>query len=262
MSQYEVIAAGRAERSAWTMTHSLQPKFYVTMIGEADATSLSEIRVRSKAAIGEAPSYTAFVIKAGAVTLKRNPVANRAILGPPFFKKLCEFKSTDISVAVEKNLPAQPGAPYAPTVANTLGKSAMEITKELREFAACDESNDARFRLYMRILKYVPRPLNVWIVNFPFLSAALWLKHRGCAAWVNAPSKAGADLVFSTWPWPVTFSFGVVKERPAVINGQVQARIIMPITMTFDRRIMGGGPGSRIFVQFKELLETADSQII
>ena len=40
--------------------------------------------------------------------MKHNPQANRAILGPPLFERLYEFRNIDIGVAVEKSLPAGP----------------------------------------------------------------------------------------------------------------------------------------------------------
>ena len=82
----------------------------------------------------------------------------------------------------------------------------------------------------------------------------LWVAFRGCAAWVNAPSKAGADFVATTWPWPLTFSFGIVKARPFVIDNQVVVKETIPLVLVFDRRIMGGGPASRLFAEFQKLL--------
>jgi hypothetical protein len=133
-----------------------------------------------------------------------------------------------------------------------------QITQELQELATCDETNNDRYKLFMRILNRVPRPFSLWLINAAYWFPELWAEHRGCACWVNAPSKAGADLVMTTWPWPITFSFGVVRKRPVVINDKVEARLTMPLVMVFDRRIMGGGPAGRIFAQFKEILAKAD----
>lgn len=110
----------------------------------------------------------------------------------------------------------------------------------------------------MAVLKYVPRPLSNLLINLPYYFPSLWVQYRGCAAWVNAPSKAGADLVLTTWPWPITFSFGVVKKRPFVVNDSVEAIATIPLLLVFDRRIMGGGPASRIFAEFQSLLGQAE----
>jgi hypothetical protein len=96
---------------------------------------------------------------------KKNPEANRAILGPPFFKGLYQFRSVDISVAVEKSLPYLPGQAFATPIEKTLEKSLVEITEELRQLASCDESNNLRYRMFMRVLPtYAPDAgkLNEW----------------------------------------------------------------------------------------------------
>jgi pyruvate/2-oxoglutarate dehydrogenase complex dihydrolipoamide acyltransferase (E2) component len=253
----EHVPVTRAERTSWAMNDVLTPGYMVTMVSEVDATAMEALRQRARGEGELAPSYTALVIKAAALTMRRNPHANRAILGPPFFRRLVQFRNADIGVAVEKSLPALPGQAFAAPIRDAADRPLAEITAELQELAACDEHSDARYRLFMRILKRVPRPLSLWLINAPYWSPKLWSEHRGCACWVNAPSRAGADLVMTTWPWPITFSFGVVRRRAIAVGEELQARTTMPLVMVFDRRIMGGGPAGRVFADFKTILETA-----
>ena len=249
------IVTSRAEITSWALNDILVPAYMVSMVSEIDATSLEQLRAEAKTLGRTAPSFTALVVKAAALTMKNNPEANRAILGPPFHKRLYQFQNTDISVAVEKDLPQLPGQAFAATIENTINKSLVQITEELQGLVKCTESNNDRYKLFMKILKYIPKPMSLWLINSPYWFPSLWVQHRGCACWVNAPSKSGADLVFTTWPWPITFSFGVVKKRPFVVDDKVEVRLTMPLLMVFDRRIMGGGPAGRIFAQFKENLE-------
>jgi pyruvate/2-oxoglutarate dehydrogenase complex dihydrolipoamide acyltransferase (E2) component len=245
----------RAEKTCWMMNDAMDPAHMVTMVAEADASAMTLLRERAKAVGERPPSFTALVIKAAAMTMQRHPQANRVILGFPCFKRLYQFHNQDISVAVEKDLPALPGQAFAAPIKNALNKSLADITRELRDLATCDEQTNQSYRLFMRILKYVPRPLSVWLINRPYRSPSLWQRHRGCACWVNAPSRSGADLVMTTWPWPITFSFGLVRKRPFVVGDRLEIRSTMPVVMVFDRRIMGGGPAGRIFADFKEILE-------
>lgn len=257
MAVYKKIPTGFAEATSWAMANGLQPAHMVAMTTMADATAISGLRERAKAQGHIAPSYTALAVKAAAIVMQNNPWANRAILGPPFFRKLYQFSEIDISVAVEKDLPGLPGQPYAATIRRTAHKSLSEITNELRAFATADVKTDSRLRLFMRILRYVPPPFSTWMIQAPYLGPRLWSMHRGCACWVNAPSKAGADLVIATWPWPISFSFGLVKERPWVCDGKVETRLTIPLLMSFDRRIQGGGPASRLFAEFTQIIEQA-----
>lgn len=256
-SDPQVVPVGRAEKTSWAMNNSLTPAYMVTMVGEIDASALIALRAKLAANGGKAPSFTALVMKAAALTMKLHPEANRAILGPMFFRRLIQFSNIDISVAVEKSLPNLPGQAFATNIANTLDKSLGDISKELADLATCTEETNTVFRSFMRMMKYVPRPFNLWLINAPLWIPSLWKKYRGCACWVNAPSKAGADLVMTTWPWPITFSFGIVKKRPFVVGDKLEVRETMPVVMVFDRRIMGGGPAGRIFADFNHILENA-----
>lgn len=244
------------------MNDVMRPAYMVTMITDLDATQIAAIRDRYKQAGLNAPSYTAIVIKTAALMMRRNPQANRAILGLPLFKKLYEFENIDISVAVEKSLPFLPGQALAETITSTLDKSLFTISEELKKFVSDTTDTNERWRTFSQILRFVPRPVSNLLINLPYQFPSLWVKHRGCACWVNAPAKAGADLVFTTWPWPITFSFGKVKMRPVVVGDEVVARLTMPLVMVFDRRIMGGGPASRIFAQAVEVLQEPTKHLL
>lgn len=251
----------RAETTAWAMNHQLVPANMVTMSSEIDATAIKKLRGMYMAKGLLPPTMTAIIVKAAALTMAAYPEANRAILGWPGFRKLYQFKNTNISVAVEKSLPYLPGLAFATPLENSFGKSLAALSQELRDLATCNETNNPRFKVYMRMLRWLPTPLSLFLINLPIRVPSLWVQHRGCAAWVNAPSKAGVDSVTTTWPWPISFSFGFVKLRPRVVENKVEARLTMPLIMAFDRRIMGGGPAGRIFAHFKNVLEKADETL-
>ncbi len=251
---HQCLPAGWAERTAWSLNGILVPANMVTMFGEIDASGIERIRSRFREEGNRPPSYTAFVVKAAGLTMKQHPEANRAILGPPFWRRLVQFDSADIAVAIEKHLPYLPGNAFISPLRSADMCSLDELSETLRTLPNVDEKNSEEYRAYMRVLRYVPRPISTWLVHAPHWFPSLWVRYRGCACWVNAPSKAGVDALTTTWPWPITYTFGVVKERPFVVDGAVIARRTMPVGMVFDRRIMGGGPASRLFANFMDIL--------
>ena len=262
MTNPKSMPISRAERTSWAMNDVMRPAYMVTMVSDVDATAIATLRDRYKQTGLTVPSYTAIVIKMAALMMKRFPQANRAVLGLPLLKKLYEFENVDISVAVEKSLPFLPGQALAETIQSTLDKSLIEISDELKKFASDTVDTNERWRMFFRILRYVPRPLSNILINLPYQFPSMWKRHRGCACWVNAPSKAGADLVFTTWPWPITFSFGKVKRRPIVSGDEVVARLTMPLVMVFDRRVMGGGPASRLFAHAVEVMQEPAKHVL
>ncbi len=180
------------------------------------------------------------------------------ILGLPFFKKVYQFTNTDISVAAEKSLPALPGQAYACPIKDPLKMSLEEISQALEDLSKSTEENHAGLRTFMRIIRRLPPPLGAYLLEIVYLHTKLWAEYRGSAAWVNIPSRISADLVSTTWPWPLNFSVGVVKKRPFVVGNEVRAIQTMPAVMIFDRRIMGGRIADQVFQSFLEILESAD----
>lgn len=258
MENHKTIIPSLADTNSWSMAHILEPKFMVNMTVLASAAKLESLRELQRSKGLPVPSYTALIMKAVVGALKKHPEANRAILGMPFFRRIVQFNNYDINVAVEKNLKNIPGQAYAPTVRNVDKKSIIQITEELKFYAHSDEKNDKHLSLFLRILKYIPWPFANAILNMPYRFPHLWIRHKGCACWVNAPSKSGADLVFTYWPWPITFSFGIVKKRPFIVEDKVVSETTIPLLMVFDRRLMGGGPAGRFFAEFKRIIEEAD----
>lgn len=78
---------------------------------------------------------------------------------------------------------------------------------------------------------------------------------------ISSPAKYGVDMLIANWPWPIGFSFGLVKERPFVVEGKIEVRSTMTLTMSFDRRIMGGAPAARFIRAVADSLENASTML-
>ena len=78
---------------------------------------------------------------------------------------------------------------------------------------------------------------------------------------ISSPAKYGVDIMVGAWPWPLGFSFGLVKERAMALKGEVVVRPTMALTMSFDRRLMGGAPAARFFRSVCDLLEDAEQTL-
>jgi hypothetical protein len=76
---------------------------------------------------------------------------------------------------------------------------------------------------------------------------------------ISSPAKYGVDIMVGAWPWPLGFSFGFVRRRPVAVGDRVEVRPTMFVTMSFDRRIMGGAPAARFFNSVCEELTRGSS---
>lgn len=233
----------------------------VGMLSELDMSSANRLRAREEVLDGVKSSYTALVARAIALALREHPHANRIASEWPFFKRIVQLASVHVSVAVERDKPGIEQAVFVGTIRDADSKDLAAITGDLRALAQATPENCPRWALMKRIVEKLPCWLARTVLSLPRWSARLWVEHRGGAAMISSPAKYGVDVMIGTWPWPLGFSFGLVKDRPVVVEGRVVVRPTMALTMSFDRRLMGGAPAARFFRTVCDCLEKAESRL-
>ncbi|HAR44331.1 MAG TPA: dehydrogenase [Bdellovibrionales bacterium] len=256
--KFTVQWPSRMTRAFWTLNNEMNPANKATFVREIDAVPMDSLRAAIMEKHGIKPSYTALVVKAATIALQEFPYANRAIIGPPLFKRLIQFTTTDITVAIERDVPNAESIVLADTIPHTSMMNLKEITLALQRFSQATTENNQRWRLFSSLLTKIPVFLSRWIIGMPRFSANMWAQHRGGACFVNSPAKYGIDLIVADMIWPVTLVFGWVRERPFVCNSELVVRRTMPLSLIFDRRIMAGAPAAKFFNRLAELLEKAE----
>lgn len=230
----------------------------VAMLSEIDMSSVERLRVENARLDSVKPSYTAFVAKAVSLALREQPHANRIAIEFPFWKRIVQLNDVHMTVAVERDQPGLEQAVYAGTIRHTDKLDLTAITKELQALAQATPETSERWRKLKWIVENLPCWLARWVLSIPRLSPSLWIEHRGGAVMISSPAKYGVDIMVGAWPWPLGFSFGLVKQRPLAVNGEVTVRQTMMLTMSFDRRLMGGAPAARFFRTVCDHLENAE----
>ena len=233
----------------------------VAMLSEIDMSQCIRLRNTIGAGAGQKPSYTACVAKAVALTLKTHPYANRTTLELPFFKRIVQLDEINITVAVERDSPGIEQATYAGTIPRTDKWSLVALTEEMRRLANVEGEHGERWELFRKVVTKFPAPVARFILRFPRFWPGLWIQHRGGAVMISSPAKYGVDMLVGNWPWPIGFSFGLVKDRPIAIDGVVVVRPTMMLIMSFDRRLMAGAPAARFFNAVARCLHEAEASL-
>ncbi|MCM2281250.1 MAG: 2-oxo acid dehydrogenase subunit E2 [Bdellovibrionaceae bacterium] len=241
-----------AARNFWSLNDQMKSEYNVTFVREIDATYLEHHRLEMLRNSAFKPSYTALIVEAAARILREYPLANRRIFKFGPFSKMIQFKETDVTVAVEKDLPDAEAVVLAHTIRRCGDLSSSEITADLK--SALQGESD-RWTQFQRVLNFLPPFIGRWVLNIASWLPSQWVAQRGGACFVNSPAKYGVDLVVADMLWPLTFSFGEVKKRPFVVGDKVEARLTVSLVMIFDRRVMQGAIAARIFNRFCKLVE-------
>jgi hypothetical protein len=243
--------------TACQLVNEIVPRNYLHFLAELDASGMDRFRQNAKHSDAQVPTYTAFVIKAVALALREHPHLNCMIQERPLSTKLVSLPDVTATVAVER-MAGGVDMVFAPMIKNPDDRDLSDLTKELRWFAAAAVNDVPEFKQFVSLVKlarWLPTLVGR-IFRLPSLSAKLWRKYRGGSFAVTSPAKyGGCDQVLPPWPWPLTFSFGAVKERPFVVNGKLDVRKTMRLTITVDRRLANGAPLARFAERVKELLE-------
>ena len=256
MNEFTPLARNRYFEVIGGMNSDNHSDNKVAMLSEIDMSSAVRIRTSWQRSEPK-PSYTAFVTKAVSLALRDHPYANRIPLEWPFFKRIVQLNTIHMTVAVERDYPGAEQAVYAATIRNTDQLDLAAITQELQMISQGTEETSERWRTVQWIVKRLPTPLARTVLRIPLFFPSLWVEHRGGATMISSPAKYGVDTMVGAWPWPLGFSFGLVKERAIVVDGRIEARPTMALTMSFDRRLMGGAPAARFFKSVCNYLEQA-----
>ena len=257
-AKWTSITTDRTVQAIWSINYQTNAECYAHMIREIDASAIDRLRSNIHAAGYTKPSYTAVITKAAAIMLEKHPILNRAILGPPLFRRVVQLATSDIAVAADTSEPGQENTSHPILLRNVAQRSCADLTEELQQYGKEKLHNNPEWQTFKKITSRLPLFVSKLLLRAPWYFPDVWIKTRGSACWVNSPAKEGVDLVFTTWPWFGTFSFGLVTERPIVLDGVLAVRRTIPLLFVFDVRIISGAPGARIFHEYAQLLLHAD----
>jgi pyruvate dehydrogenase E2 component (dihydrolipoamide acetyltransferase) len=171
-------------------------------------------------AYGTRLTYTDLIVKAVARALREHPMMNATLQGDQIL--IHTDINVGVAVAVEDGL-------LVPVLKNADRKPLGEISRELRELA--DRA---------RAGKSTPEDLpggTFTVTNLGAYDVEMFNP-------VLVPGQTGI------------LGVGRIAEKPAIREGQVVARHLMNLCLTFDHRVLDGAPAARFLQRVKQLLES------
>jgi pyruvate/2-oxoglutarate dehydrogenase complex dihydrolipoamide acyltransferase (E2) component len=221
---------------------------------EVDVT-LPRQRIREhQARTGECLSFTAFLTACvgQAVDADKQIHAMRNWKGD-----LVIFDDVDISVLIEREKDGLK-YPLAHIVRAANRKTLLDIHNEIREVQARPVSD--REASALETIVSMPRPIRrlaLWVVSKSpqlrketlgtvTLSAVGMFGNK--AGWAMAPAFHTLALIV-----------GGIAEKPGVVNGRIEAREVLALTVDFDHEVIDGAPAARFAKRLVDLIESGYS---
>lgn len=196
------------------LTRAFHTTVPVTHMDEADVTELAEMRKKRKKIAedkGYPLTYLPFIAKAVVIALKEHPYVNSSLDDDSGEVVIKQYYNIGFAVDTTDGL-------IVPVVKGCDQKSILDIAKDLYSKA---EQTRAR-EIPMEDLK------------------------GGTFTITNIGTLGGDHATpIINWPECAILALGAIKDRPVVVDGKIVIRKILPMSLTFDHRIIDGAVAAR-----------------
>jgi len=218
---------------------------------EVDVTKPRHSIREHKARTGETLSFTAFIATCLAQAVDENKMTHAY---RDWRNRLILFDEVDVNTMIEREADgAKMGTPYIIRAANK--KSFREIHQEIRtaQATAVEQAEFEAMRWYLLLPGFI-RGFLWWVLG---KSPHLWKRYGGTVG-ITAVGMFGKGVA---WGIPIscntlTLALGGIVEKPGVVNGQIEIREYLCLTISFDHDIIDGAPAARFTQRLKALIES------
>ncbi|MBI2658384.1 2-oxo acid dehydrogenase subunit E2 [Candidatus Woesearchaeota archaeon] len=207
------------------MSESIFTAAQLTNMHEFDVTELAALREKEKAEYekdGIKLTFLPYIVKAAAMCLKEHPYLNASLEGEEIVLK--KYYNIGVAVDTEEGL-------FVPVVKGADAKDVKTIAKDVEKLAS-----DARSRK----------------VNLMDL--------KGGTFSISNLGSVGVQFFTPIINYPESAILGVgrIMEKPVAKNGKVEIRKMLPLSLTYDHRIVDGAQAARFMMDMIVRLELCE----
>jgi pyruvate/2-oxoglutarate dehydrogenase complex dihydrolipoamide acyltransferase (E2) component len=217
---------------------------------EVDVTEARRLMRQHRAATGERLSFTAFVVHCLGTALAEHPHAHAY---RNWRNQLVLFDEVHINTMIEVVKDGRK-VPMPYIFRAVVRKTYWELHDELRAAQARPAgTQESRF---MDWFLRVPAPLRrlfYWAV----MRVPQWFRTYSSSVMVTAVGMFGRRGFWAiTMPnFTLTVAVGGITEKPGVVEGRIEVREYLHLTVSIDHDIVDGAPAARFGRTFVDLLE-------
>jgi pyruvate dehydrogenase E2 component (dihydrolipoamide acetyltransferase) len=216
ISSMRKVIAERMATSLYTAPH-------VTLNTEVEMSKVKEMRVALLPVIekqtGYRLSYTEIIIKACAIALKKHKNINVSLID----NQIINYQNVHIGLAV-----AVKDGLIVPVIKDAAGKGIAEITCNAKELSMLAHENKLK-------------PTQMQGSTFTISNLGMYAIDAFTPI-INQPESA-------------ILGVGRIHEKPVAINGNLEIRPMMTLSLSFDHRVLDGAPAAEFLTEIKSILE-------
>jgi pyruvate/2-oxoglutarate dehydrogenase complex dihydrolipoamide acyltransferase (E2) component len=246
-------------RRAWLNTLDLSgPTHWMIGLLEVDVTVARKRIIEYEGQKGEKLSFTGFLVCCLARAVQENKEVQSYLRGR---RQLVLFENVNVGVMIEHDAEGKRSL-MGHIVRAANQKSYLEIHREIRHAQSAPVPQSRGMAGWFRKLMLLPWPLSRLVKvgmgiatrRDPTLRVAT--SGTVVVTSVGMFGKGHSGWGLATMPVSLSLVVGSMAWKPAVIEGRVEPREILNLTVMFDHEVVDGAPAARFVRRLLELLES------
>jgi pyruvate/2-oxoglutarate dehydrogenase complex dihydrolipoamide acyltransferase (E2) component len=246
-------------RRAWVNAMDLSgPTHWMYGLLEVDVTVPRQFITEHKARTGERLSFTGFLVSCLARAVDENKEVQAYLKGR---KQLVLFDDVNVGLMVEHKQ-GETRALMGHIIKAANRKTYRQIHEEIRSAQSTPVPRSRGMPAWFRSAMLMPWPLSKLVkalmgvvtrrdptirvaASGTVVVTAVGMFGKGHSGWGIATTPVSLSLVVGSMAW-----------KPAVVDGKIEPREILNLTVMFDHDVVDGAPATRFTCRLMELMES------
>ena len=254
---YQVVRLTPGRR-AWINALDLSgPTHWMYGLLEVDVTAARRHITEHKASTGETLSFTGFLVYCLARAVDENKEVQAYLKGS---KQIVMFDNVNVGLMVEHKA-GEKGALMGHIIQRANHKTYRQIHDEIRSVQSAPVPSSKGMPTWFRSAMLLPWPLSKVVKAVMGMATrrdptirvsasgtcfvtAVGMFGKGHSGWGIATTPHSLGLVVGSMVW-----------KPVVVDGRIEPRQILNLTVLFDHDVVDGAPAARFTSRLVELIE-------
>ena len=258
VGSYQVVDLSPGRRLMINMLNLSRPAHNMYGLLEADVTVARQVIEEHRARTGETLSFTGFLTLCLACAVSEHKEVQAYLKGR---KQLVLFDDVDVGMMIEGKI-GDKRALMGHVIRGANRKTYREIHDEIRSVQSTPVPPNKGLPSWFRTAMLLPWPLS-WLFKTSIRVAErrdpTFGTSMGGTVSITAVGMFGEG--HSGWGiYPVTGTLGLVvgsiARKPAIVEGRIEPREILHLTVVFDHDVIDGAPAARFTRRLMELIES------
>jgi len=255
---YHVIDLSPGRRALMNALELVAPKHYMYGLLEVDVTVARQFIAEHRVRTGETLSFTGFLVYCLARAVDENKEVQAYLKGR---KQIIVFDDVNVGLMVEHK-GGEKTTLMGHVVQGANHKTYREIHQEIRTVQSDPVPAGRGVPSWFSSALLLPWPLSklakVLMGAVMRRDPTIRVSTSGTAfvTSVGMFGKGHSGWGITTTPHALSLVVGSITWKPAVVEGQIEPREILNLTVLFDHDVVDGAPATRCVRRLVELIET------